>query len=102
MSIIIFLRHTTKSNYQKNSEILAAKIDGGYHNYYKLLKEKLDTPDQKLIVKEMILDSYDGALHNRTKNDKYSIVSFSSSMVSDQILRRPGITAGGSFNILTW
>ena len=83
-------------------EILAAKIDGGYCNYCNLLKEKFDTPDQKLNGNKIILDSYDRALHNRTKNGRSSIVSFSSSMVSNQILRRPGITAGGSLNILTW
>ena len=47
--------------------------------------------------KIMVLDSYDGAEHNKTTN----VVTFSSKLVSEGILKS-GVTAGKSMDILTW
>ena len=50
----------------------------------------------------LVIDSYDGALHPNRKNDESSVVSFSSQLISSQILNTPGFTARNSKNILTW
>ena len=47
----------------------------------------LEASVEKLKGKILVIDSYDGAIHSNTKNGRASIVSFSSLMLSSQILK---------------
>ena len=50
----------------------------------------------------MILDSFDGAEHLRSKKSISSVISFSSTMFCPSWINDKLITAGSSLNILTW
>ena len=49
----------------------------------------------------MVINSYDGAVHNQTKKGRNSIVSFSSQMCSATTII-DGASPAKSMNILTW
>ena len=84
-------------------KFMLGKIEGEYKDYVKLLKERhlKKSLDPFCNKRAVIIDSYDGAQHEKTAKNETNIVSFSSKLVSDQSLRE-GYGGGTSLDILTW
>ena len=89
----------------KNKEsINGARIKGDYGYYISLLENK--HKEKKRIIKRddntIVIDSIDGAEHLRSKNSITSIISFSTSLMAAEWIRKKEVSAGSSLNILTW
>ena len=91
-----------KESSAKKGEIMAARITGGFEKICNLMVEKHVTKKRKINGEVLVIDSYDGAVHNRSKTGDSSIISFSSQLVSSSLLKHEGVSAGNSLNILTW
>ena len=91
-----------KKEENENCEIEGVRITGGYNKVCQLLTTKIERSQIELNNEILVIDSYDGALHPNRKKDESSIISFSSQLVSSQIMQLPGYTAGNSKHILTW
>ena len=82
-------------------QVDAAKIAGGYDDYMIIMAKKHQQKNRKLFGNVIVLDSYDGAEHKRTRKGKTGIVSFSSQMFSASTVE-DGASPAKSLNILTW
>ena len=97
---------TTTDIQSKTDEAVAAKLEGSYPDYVKILKKRCkrkltDDSANRYNKKEMVLDSYDGAHHTNNVKKKRNIISFSSQVISERTVNQIGSTAE-SANILTW
>ena len=84
-----------------NEDVESAKLDGNYDTWIgHLFDKKKDTigPDKNVII----IDSYDGAEHQKIKKKKTGVVSFSSKMFNSTTIKQEGGSCAGSLNILTW
>ena len=81
-------------------EINGAKISGKYEDYVNILLKQYDDRGIEVGKNAIVLDSYDGAEHHKTDKKRTNVISYSSKIVSDNILRE-GVTAGQSLDILT-
>ena len=94
--------------------VKACKIAGNYDDYIMMMAKKLDnknkivtnnaTTTNKLIETNsdiIVIDSFDGAQHQRTSKDRTNIVSFSSQMITLESIKA-GYSTATSRNILTW
>jgi len=50
----------------------------------------------------LVIDSIDGAEHQKSKNKVTSVISFSTCIICPTSLKSGAVTAGSSKNILTW
>ena len=92
---------------ESKKQIAACNIEGECDDCVNLLvnknKEKLLSGEQGecLSGRLIILDSHDGAEHRKTTSKKFSIVSFSSQLISKSSVSL-GMSPASSQNILTW
>ena len=80
----------------------AAKIDGVYETYVKQLEYKHVNEGRKIEENAIVIDSFDGAEHVRSKKMITSVISFSSSLLCSSWINSRSVSAGSSLNILTW
>ena len=57
---------------------------------------------RKVDSKVIVIDSYNGAIHKQSTKGNSSIISFNSQLISEDLLKCKGVSAGNSLNILTW
>ena len=85
-------------------ELSGAVIKGGYRNHIDLLvnhhkkKDRIISSEDSVVV----IDSFDGAEHLRSKKKITSVISFSSSLATGSWINDKLVTAGSSLDILTW
>ena len=88
----------------KPQELKGAMIQGGFKTCIELLKEKHQKQGRIISTdnKPIVIDSFDGAEHLRSKKKITSVISFSSSLLTGNWINKKLVTAGSSLNILTW
>jgi hypothetical protein len=87
-----------------DKKIVGAKIDGTYKDYIMLLKTKHERKGRKVedSTQAIILDSFDGAEHLRSKKDITSVISFSSVLFAPNWINDKTVSPSSSLNMLTW
>ena len=88
---------------RKKSEdiVIGAKIKGLYKDYIMMMFNKHSRKKRDLSGEVLVINRYDGAVHNQTKKGRTGIISFSSQMCSDKTII-DGASPAQSMNILTW
>ena len=82
----------------------AARIDGDYGTYLKLLEDNHQKYEREVDPESQVLviDSIDGAEHTRSNKKTSSIISYSTTLMAPEWINSKRVTAGSSLNILTW
>ena len=91
-----------------NQPVLVGKLEGGYEAGMTIMLEKTSKKrkideviagnDKELIV----INSYDGAEHSKNHKSESSLISFSSQMFNEEIIRESGYSTASPSNIFTW
>ena len=90
-----------------DAKIYGAKIIGEYENYMEILKNNLQlkiekTGDSNVVTNEVIIDSYDGAVHSARDSGETCVISFSSKILDYNSLIKNITTPASSLDLLTW
>ena len=90
--------------FSNDSDMLCAKIDGNYSNYLSIIEDKhvkhgriISSTDNAIVI-----DSFDGAEHLKSKKSITSVISFSTTILNSSWLANKQVSACSSMNILTW
>ena len=85
-------------------KVIGAKLDGDYLDYVNLMRNKHTTKGNCINDGEdiLLINSFDGAEAFKSQKCVGSVVSFSSCLLTSNMLETGLVTAGSSFNILTW
>ena len=77
---------------------------GNFGDYLELMKNKHTQQGRNINENEkmIVIDSFDGAEHLKSKKKITSIISFSSTMFTPNMLNKELVSKGSSLNILTW
>jgi hypothetical protein len=84
-----------------DNKIVGAKLVGSYESVIKLLIQKAKDDNIPLTGDLLVIDSFDGAEHLKTKKKKISFVSFSTQITCKSAIES-GRSTSASFGILTW
>ena len=84
--------------------IQGSKLKGKYSDYIDLIKSKHKSHGRVITSEEnkIVIDSFDGAEHLRSKKNITNIISFSTSLHCPSWILEGKVSAGSSLNILTW
>ena len=98
------LRYIAASAQKREGKVTGATIVGDYSTYVELMEKKFSKRGTRIDGQSspLVIDSIDGAEHQRSKNKVTSVISFSSSIICPKLLKAGLVTAGSSKNILTW
>lgn len=78
-------------------------MEGAIEDYVTIMAQKHDQHGVKVDEEDMIMiSSYDGANIIQSSKTKYSVISYSSSVFNASTINEKTITAGQTYNILTW
>ena len=91
-------------NSSRSDIVKGCKIDGGYSTTINALQDKHKLKGRNIHSSDniIVLDSFDGAEHLKSKQNITSVISFSSSLNSPSWIQDKVVTGGSSLNILTW
>ena len=84
-----------------HTDIMCAKIKGTFKDYVRLMIDKFTKNRIEMNEDLICIDSYDGAEHVRSSTGRSNVISFSSQVISKDIIDA-GSSAAGSSGILTW
>ena len=84
--------------------IEGGKLKGDYGEYLQIMRNKHAERGTKIADNEqtIVIDSFDGAEHLKSKKKVTSLISFSSTMFTPNQMNKKQVTVGSSLNILTW
>ena len=90
-----------------NQPVLVGKLEGGYEAGLKIMLEKTSKKrkfDEVIEGNEelIVINSYDGAEHSKNHKSQTSLISFSSQIFNEKIIRESGYSTASPNNILTW
>ena len=102
LDLTLALRMTSQN--ANSNQIHGAKIDGSYSDYIKLMKTKHQRKGRKVEDNNqaIVLDSFDGAEHLKSKKEITSVISFSSVLFTPRWIIEKAVLAASSLNMLTW
>jgi DNA-directed RNA polymerase subunit M/transcription elongation factor TFIIS len=108
----------TNSDNNNTTIIQSNRLEGTYENYIDMLKEKQHVLSSQQLQSSqeqqsasgleegenslLVIDSIDGAEHHRSKKSITSIISYSSSLITPELINNKITTSGSSLNILTF
>ena len=90
-----------------NQPVLVGKLGGGYEAGMTIMLEKTSKKrkiDEVIEENEeiIVINSYDGAEHSKNHKSESSLISFSSQMFNEEIIRELGYSTASPNNIFTW
>ena len=79
-------------------------MKGHFREYFVIMKNKHAERGRNIEDNEqtIVIDSFDGAEHLKLKKKVTSLISFSSTMFTPNMMNKNQVTVGSSLNILTW
>ena len=98
------LRHVASASQEKEGTVEGSLITGTYETYVQLIEKKHKDKGRPIgtMTSPLVIDSIDGAEHQKSKNKVTSVISFSTCIICPTSLKSGAVTAGSSKNILTW
>ena len=98
------LQHVASASQEKAGTVEGSLIKGTYETYVQLIEKKHKDKGRPIgtMTSPLVIDSIDGAEHQKSKNKVTSVISFSTCIICPTSLKSGAVTAGSSKNILTW
>ena len=93
------MKKIEQSNFEKRID--GALIDGTVEDYVMVLAQRCHKLTVPMKGNLLLLNSYDGAEHEKTEKKRTNVISFSSKLFGASTVGK-GSTGGTSRNILTW
>ena len=92
------------SQRKEGEDVMGAKLQGGYVDYIHMMVEKHSQYGCSINIGDdlIVIDSFDGAEHLKSKKKVMNVISFSSCLYTSDMIASRVVSAASSFNILTW